>query len=398
MSTSDEESPQSALTPTPPFEGADDFRRYRRTQGQSVASFEGENSWIQSRGSVALQTNERNSGAASLKLETDVHATEAIATRAFESPRDFSNQAFSIAGKWEAPRDGWYQIALTLTDVTGDYIRYTQIVETQHLNQWHRFDLGVQSVHGEPNLSTITSMSLMTWAGKKRSRVFVDTLRATETTDVGYVMFTFDDIHESVFTVAYPAMQKYGYVGCGGVIKEAVNTPQYLSLRQMDELAAAGWEFCSHPQYDQTPLPTMTLGRLRKTLTEYKMWLVDHGFDRGLETIIYPYGLVDDAALEVVADYHKLGFKVERGQYGPRITSPLLLGRTTGDHLETVTQAIEFASKYGLVVPLMYHSLDTDGRISQSQFKTTLDYVANDDQIEVITPKEYLSKLEDGEL
>lgn len=394
----DGEPAQSGSTATPAVELDGDFRTVRRERGTSVADFEDRGVWSQSRGSVSLRTDERGPGETGLELATDEGTTEAIATRAFERPRDFSNNAFSLGVKWETPRDGWYQIALTLADATGDYVRFTQIVETQHLNDWHRFDLGVHSVSGDPDLGATTRMDLMTWVGGKRSRVVVDDLRATRTPDTGYVMFTFDDVRESVYTVARPAMREYGYAGCGGVIKEAVDKPGYLSLRQMDELAATGWEFCSHPQYDHAPIPGMTLGRLRKTLAAYKRWLYDHGFGAGAEIIIYPYGLVDDAALDVVANYSKLGFKVERGQYGPTITSPLLLGRTDGDRPGAAKRAIDRAAEYGLVVPLMYHGLDTDGRVSRRQFEATLDYVANEERIEVVTPGEYLSKLEAGKL
>ncbi|MFC6723856.1 polysaccharide deacetylase family protein [Halobium palmae] len=305
---------------------------------------------------------------------------------------------FDRIAAWEAPTDGWYHVTLALRDASGDCVRYTQTVEAQYLNDWHRLDLGMHSEIGDPDLSAITSLDLMTWVGGNPSRVSLGDLRSTPTADVGYVMFTFDDIPESTYTAAYPAMREHGFVGCGGAIKEWVGGPGTMSMRQLDDLAAEGWEFCSHPQYDELPIPEMDLDRLRRTLVEYKRWLLDHGFDRGAETIIYPYGVVDDAALEVVADYHELGFKLQRGQYGPSVTSPLLAGRTDGDHPRLVRRAVDRAAKYGLAVPLMYHKIGTEDRISKADFEATVEYVANVDGVRVVTPGEYLAELKNGTL
>jgi peptidoglycan/xylan/chitin deacetylase (PgdA/CDA1 family) len=383
--------PRSSLT----VDG--EFRAARADVGTTIADFETAGSWSAFRGDASLQSAERVRGERALRLSTDPTESEAIACREFDAPRDFSNRGFSLAAKWEAPSDAWYQVALTLRDADGDFLRFTQVVEAPHRSDWHRLDLGVHSVGGDPDLTRVTGMDVMTWVGDGASRVFVDDLRSVPTADTGYVLFTFDDAPESAYTVAYPAMRERGFAGCVGVIKRHLGHSGYLSLDRMDEMAAAGWEFCSHPQFDRA-LPEMGLDRLDDTLAAYKSWLYDHGFDRGAETMIYPYGAVDDAALEVVADYHRLAFKVERGQYSPRVSSPLLLGRTDGDRFESVCQAIDRAARYGLVVPIMYHALNAEGRISKADFEATVDLVADTDGIEVITPSEYLSKLRAGEL
>jgi len=373
-----------------------DWLEEARDRGVPVLDFEDE-AWSPVRGRVDRIEDPAGDGHL-LELESGTDVSASAAERRFDAPRDLSGRAFSLAGRWEAPADGWYHYILELRDRSGDRIQYTQTVQTDHLRERHRIDLGFHSTVGEPDLTEVVSVAVGTWVGEQASRVVVDHVRSTPTADTGYVVFTFDDVPESTYTIARPAMEEHGFAGCGAVIKEWVGTSAAMSMQQLDELADDGWEFCSHPQYDDRPTTAMSREELRGTLVEYKQWLLDHGFDRGADTIIYPYGLVDDEALDVVADFHRLGFTLHRAGYGPRISAPLLAGRVDGDDPEAVQRAVDHAAEYGLLVPIMYHGIDEGDRVSATAFEQTVAHVAEVSNVEVVTPGEYLANLARGAL
>lgn len=369
------------------------FADDRAAAGTTVPELnEDRDGWEAWAGAVSATTSEeagREDGA--LVLETDESQTEAIARRTFDDPHSFEDRAFSIAVKWEAPTDAYYQIALRLRDESEDTLELTQYVETLTLEGWHRYDLGVNAIEGEPDLSAIVTVDVMTWVDDVPSRVYVGDIRTTETATESYVLLHFDDLFEGAYTNAFPTLEEYGFKATGGTIIDAIGADGYMSQNQLDELAEHGWEFCSHPHAAES-FAEMEPSELDQLLAEYKAWHADHGFDDGLEYIIYPYGEINDENLEVVARYHKLGFKVPRAEYGTNVTSPLLCGRATAENREEVTAAIDRATVYNTVVPIMFHDVGgSDDWLSQAAFDDTIEYIDDADGVDVITTSDWLS-------
>src|SRR5574340_244163 len=60
------------------------------------------------------------------------------------------------------------------------------------------------------------------------------------------ILITFDDANADNFTNAFPIMQKYGFTGVLYVPYSYVGAPNYLTVDQIKEMAAAGWEVGSH--------------------------------------------------------------------------------------------------------------------------------------------------------
>ncbi|MFC4989072.1 polysaccharide deacetylase family protein [Saliphagus infecundisoli] len=348
--------------------------------------------WDAWAGAVSATTDEHaghQDGA--LLLETDETQTEAIARWTFAEPHNFEDRSISIAVKWEEPTDAYYQVALTLRDESGDALELTQYVETLTLEGWHRYDLGVNAIEGEPDLSAIVTVDVMTWVDDVTSQVYVGDIRTTETATGSYVLLHFDDLFEGAYTNAFPILEGYGFKATGATTIGAIGADNYMSQDQISDLADHGWEFCSHPHAAES-FAEMKPSTLDQLLAEYKAWHTDHGFDDGLDYIIYPYGEINDENLEVVSRYHKLGFKVPRAEYGTNITSPLLCGRATAENREEVKAAIDRATVYNTVVPIMFHDVgESEDWISQAGFEETIEYIDDADGIEVITTSEWLS-------
>ncbi len=60
------------------------------------------------------------------------------------------------------------------------------------------------------------------------------------------LILTFDDANEDNYTNAFPLMQKYGFTGVLYVPYDYIGTPGYLTVENIKEMAAAGWEVGSH--------------------------------------------------------------------------------------------------------------------------------------------------------
>jgi len=372
-----------------------DFRSARRTSGEPITGFDELESWKTTAGQTTSDTEQTYASLNSLELRAATRTDRASARYTFSSPQDFTNQAFSLAVKWHQHSSQFAGIWLTLYDTSDEYIQFSQSLDWKHFHDWQRVDLGIWKIKGEPNLDEIVGMELMTWAGDGQSHVWVADGRTTPTNTSGQVMLTFDDARASQYSVAYPIMEQYGFAGGVGVITESLGQSTFLDLTQLEELYASGWDMYSHPQYHERPLTEFSRQELNETLKEYKQWLLAHGFQRGANCIIYPFGRINDHGLDIVAKYHKLGFKVA-GQtpYSPHISSPLLASRITGEHVQDVKHAITLAGEYGLVVPIMYHALDVEQRISKSQFKQTMEHIAETQNVTVITPAEWLRQIE----
>lgn len=60
------------------------------------------------------------------------------------------------------------------------------------------------------------------------------------------IILTFDDAHEDNYTNAFPIMRKYDFTGVLYVPYDYIGTSGSLSIAEIQEMAAAGWEIGSH--------------------------------------------------------------------------------------------------------------------------------------------------------
>lgn len=113
------------------------------------------------------------------------------------------------------------------------------------------------------------------------------------------VVITFDDGDLDVYQNAFPIMQKYGYTGVFYIVANRLRSEGFVSVEQLKEMAAAGWEIGSH-------------GMSHKDLTEtdnlaYEMLdsrlLLEQEVGVEVRTIAYPFGKVNPRVLNHVEKY-----------------------------------------------------------------------------------------------
>ncbi len=117
----------------------------------------------------------------------------------------------------------------------------------------------------------------------------------------GMVSFTFDDGYESVYTTAFPILEKYGQVGTVYVVPQVVGTEGYLTREQLHELADAGWEIGSHSM-THADLTAIALHEAELELATSKAWLEGAGFR--VHSFASPYGKYNDQVVELIKKYY----------------------------------------------------------------------------------------------
>jgi len=112
------------------------------------------------------------------------------------------------------------------------------------------------------------------------------------------IIITFDDGHLDNYTAAYPIMQKYGYTGVLYIVYNYIGADGYLSVEQIQEMHANGWEVGSHSlnHYDLTTLDDD--GKHKEIIESRTMLAQLLGFP--INTFAYPFGAKDLASIDYV--------------------------------------------------------------------------------------------------
>lgn len=111
------------------------------------------------------------------------------------------------------------------------------------------------------------------------------------------VVISFDDGQASVYFNAFPIMRAYGYVGTLYLVGNYLDTPQHLSVAQVRELAAAGWEVGSH---SLTHADLSVRSDLLYSEVRLSRLRLEEALGLPVQTFAYPYGRMSDAALNSV--------------------------------------------------------------------------------------------------
>lgn len=131
------------------------------------------------------------------------------------------------------------------------------------------------------------------------------------------IIITFDDNNLDNYTIAFPIMQKYGFIGVEYVPFTYIGVDGYMSAEQLKEMAAAGWEIGSH-SLTHINLIELPADRLRAEIVDSRRRLQDL-LGVPILTFAYPFGANDSAAVDLVkfagyiAGMGATGFTADQG-------------------------------------------------------------------------------------
>jgi peptidoglycan/xylan/chitin deacetylase (PgdA/CDA1 family) len=126
------------------------------------------------------------------------------------------------------------------------------------------------------------------------------------------IIITFDDGDADNYTNAFPIMQKYGYTGVLYVAYAFIGIPNYMSVDQIREMAAAGWEVGSHSISHPINFLALDPAAMRAEIVGSRQKLMDL-LGLPILTFAYPFGENSDAAVDYV---HYAGYIAGMGATG----------------------------------------------------------------------------------
>ena len=112
------------------------------------------------------------------------------------------------------------------------------------------------------------------------------------------IILTFDDANEDNYTNAFPIMKKYGMTGVLYLPYDYIGGDGYLTVDQIKEMAAAGWEVGSH-SLTHPNLTILDQPRLRAEIVDSRKKL-EQMLGLPILTFAYPFGDVGSAEVDYV--------------------------------------------------------------------------------------------------
>lgn len=105
------------------------------------------------------------------------------------------------------------------------------------------------------------------------------------------VLITFDDGYADTYTNAFPIMEKYGLRGALYVVTSTVGVGEFITMEQLRDLAAHGWEIGSHTvrHVDLVKNPDQVEKELEDSRQTLQDWL-----GMPVLTMAYPYGKANE--------------------------------------------------------------------------------------------------------
>ncbi|MGB7873141.1 MAG: polysaccharide deacetylase family protein [Anaerolineales bacterium] len=140
------------------------------------------------------------------------------------------------------------------------------------------------------------------------TQLLVDTIKEGADLPPRPVVITFDDGDISVYERAFPILQKYGLTGVVYIVGNYMGTDGYMSVGQLKELVAAGWEVGSHSR-SHRDLTKLEPAIQRVEIVEARK-VLQKATGSPVLTFAYPFGIMNPG----VADYaHFAGYIAAMG-------------------------------------------------------------------------------------
>ena len=126
------------------------------------------------------------------------------------------------------------------------------------------------------------------------------------------IIITFDDANADNYTNAFPIMKRYGFTGVLYVPYYYIGEPNYLTVDQIHEMAAADWEVGSHTISHPTNFLALQPAMMRTEIVGSRQMLSEL-LGLPILTFAYPFGENSNAAVDYV---HFAGYIAGMGATG----------------------------------------------------------------------------------
>lgn len=358
---------------------------------EAADDFEDLSRWSIDGGSIAADADRAFVGTQSARIETPTSSGLTRLSLAYESPFDCTDAVPGVAMASSESVPPW----IRLFDVDGNRIDYRRGLRGGL--PLMRYNFGVEDRDDAFDFSAVREVQLQFWtADGQAPTVWFDDLHFVPRPDRGKVMIQFDDNHVTDYTRAFPILEEYGYpavsfVNPGRIEAETAGVTDpggypRITVEQAHELRDAGWVLANHC-YGHSALGDLAPEEQEAEIRRGKEWLEDEGFTDGARYFAYPHGSYDATTLELIDEYHDLGFGGGLPVQGYNVNH-VLNSRVGDPSAERMATELERTAEMRGITSFFYHRLEGD---LLDDFETTIDLLHEYEsagEIDVILPQD----------
>lgn len=314
--------------------------------------------WTVKNGEAAPDAGRSVDGSQSVRVETPPEKTGTTLLSSYDSPVDLEDVVPAVACSSSAPVSPY----LLLADSDDNWMTYRRRVLGGISLQ--RYNFGIDDVDSGFDPTQVTTVALRVWTAESQTpTIWFDDLHFTPRPDTGKVMIQFDDTNATHYPTAFPILEEYDYPAVLFLNPDRVEAATdsestsdgvgTLSIDQVQELHDAGWIISNHTD---THVNLMKTDDPEAEIRAGKEWLLQEGFETGARFFAYPYGAYNNRTLELVDQYHSLGFGGGRAVhgYGP---NHLHVPREGDPSLKRAKTLLEWTARFRGVTSLAYHRI-----------------------------------------
>lgn len=342
--------------------------------------FEDLEAWDVTGGTLEADPDRAVVGSQSARLEIPVTRGATRLAKKFAEPRDVTDIVPGVAVASDERVSPWVR----LVDTDGNLIDYRRAVGGEL--PLMRYNFGIEAVDTGFDAASVREIHLQIWTAEGDSlTVWFDDLYFTPRPETGKVMIQFDDGSATDYTEALPTLEEYGYPAVSFVNPTSIDSGNHrLTTDQLHELHDAGWCIGNHTR-SHARLTELSAAEQEAEIREGKEWLVERGFEDGADYFAYPFGRYDETTLELVDDYHAIGFAGGRPVQG-YTTNTRLASRIGEPSVDRIRTELERTAELRGITSVLYHQLEGD---DLEAFETLVEIIHDYEskgELEVILP------------
>ena len=359
--------------------------------------------WTADKGTLTWDTDIKYMGTKSIKMVTHVGNGTSMGITKMINSKDLTNCCFNVM-VYTPDYTKIESVGLHINTGAGDWVNYgyfsSSNVQTVN-NEWFCITINRLAASGSPDFSNATKLRVRVLPKTGMvATAYIGKITCWKKvlTPKGAVTFTFDDGYDSVYDIARPAMDKYGYKGVHGVIVGKLDNDKITKARMLQRI---GWDVVSH-SYNHDPDTTKVLNDPEWEYMLAQKWLADNGFKSGSRFVILYGGLHNEKMIRLLDKNMCLTRSSLSGAIGGFNSLPntgnLLYSQVcqASTTIATIQGWIDIAKNEGLWLVLMFHEIVPSNpvslQISSELFGQIVDY-CNMQGVEVLTFSDVVNRI-----